>query len=54
MMAVDEGNLEVMNLLFPHSPDPTFVTISGRNVYHFGAAKGGQVMESLENYLKQT
>ena len=47
MMAVDEGNLEVMQLLFVHNPDPTFATISGRNVYHFGLAKGGQVMESL-------
>ena len=55
MLAVDEGNIEVMKLLFAHNPDPTLHSVSGgRNVYHYGQMKGGEVMEQLEVYLKST
>ena len=51
MMAVDEGNKEVMQILFGFSPDPTLHSLSGRNVYHYGMCKGGEVMALLETYL---
>ena len=54
MLAVDEGNMEVMQLMFAHNPDPTFTSLSGRNVYLYGQMKGGEVMAQLDIYLRTT
>ena len=54
MMAVEEGNIHCMQLLFDQAnkagcrgPDTSIVTVSGRTVAHIGNMKGPSIMQPL-------